>query len=99
MKNLMKQSLFIHYMLVIIILSVLYYFPNFFLAFASVPTLIFNQFTASKDICNDGIDNDGNGFIDDNCGTASFKITENMSGAVTNITSICHEDCGPEGDD
>lgn len=98
-KNMKRQSLFPHYMLVMIMLSVIPYFPHNFLSFASDPTEISNQFTTSKEICNDGIDNDGNGFIDDNCGTASLDASRNMSGYVTNISSICHEDCGLEGDD
>lgn len=62
-------------------------------AFASEPSILINPFIASKDLCGDGKDNDGNGFVDDGCGTISLKVTNNMSGAITNISSICHEDC------
>jgi hypothetical protein len=37
--------------------------------------------------------------VDDNCGTASLKVINNMSGAIANISSICHEDCDKEGDE
>lgn len=52
-----------------------------------------NPFIADKDSCGDNKDNDGDGYTDDNCGTMSLNVKYNMSGAVTNITSICHEDC------
>jgi len=45
------------------------------------------------------MDNDGDGFVEDNCGTISLKVTKNMSGAVSNISSICHEDCHIDADD
>ena len=63
------------------------------------PTALFNPFIADKDSCGDSKDNDGDGFADDNCGTISLKTTNNMSGAVTNISSICHEDCHIDPDD
>ena len=47
----------------------------------------------------DGIDNDGNGFVDDDCGTISLKVTNNMSGVIANISSMCHEDCDIEAED
>jgi hypothetical protein len=65
-------------------------------AFSSNPFTVINPFIASTDLCGDGKDNDGNGFIDDNCGDTSLKITHDMSGAVSNITSLCHEDCHPD---
>lgn len=69
------------------------------LSFASDSSLLINPFIGSIDICGDGKDNDGNGFVDDDCGTAALQVTNNMSGAITNISSLCHEDCGKEGDD
>ena len=47
----------------------------------------------------DGIDNDGNGFVDDDCGTILLKVTNNMSGVIANISSVCHEDCDIEAED
>jgi hypothetical protein len=69
------------------------------MSFASDPTPMVNPFVGSVDVCGDGQDNDGNGFVDDNCGTSSLKVEKNMSGAVANISSICHEDCDKEGDE
>jgi hypothetical protein len=69
------------------------------ISFASDSTTLVNPFIGSVDVCGDGQDNDGNGFVDDNCGTASLKVENNMSGAVDNISSICHEDCDKEGDE
>jgi len=60
---------------------------------------IINPFIADKDSCGDSKDNDGDGFVDDNCGTMSLNVKKNMSGAVSNITSICHEDCHIDADD
>jgi hypothetical protein len=62
---------------------------------------LINPFIADKDTCGDSKDDDGDGYVDDNCGTMSLNVKHNMSGAVSNITSICHEDChidGPEED-
>ncbi len=78
----------------VLIISLLLPLVN--MSLASDPSSLINPFIGSKDICDDGIDNDGNGFVDDNCGTASLKITNNMSGAIANISSICHEDCDKE---
>jgi hypothetical protein len=69
------------------------------ISFASDSPPLINPFIGSIDVCGDGKDNDGNGFVDDNCGTAALKVMTNMSGAVTNISSVCHEDCGKEGDE
>jgi hypothetical protein len=66
---------------------------------SDLPAAIVNPFLASKDLCGDGIDNDGNGFIDDNCGTIALKVTNYMSGAVANISSLCHEDCHVDNED
>jgi hypothetical protein len=55
-----------------------------------------NPFLTNKDICGDNKDNDGNGFIDDNCGTKSLKTTYDLSGTISNITSLCHEGCEDE---
>ncbi len=60
---------------------------------ASNPFMLPNPFTTASDICNDGKDNNGDGFVDNNCGTASLKVTKDPSDVVTNISSICHEDC------
>jgi hypothetical protein len=69
------------------------------ISFATDSAPLVNPFIGSVDVCGDGEDNDGNGYVDDNCGTASLQVTNNMSGAVTNITSMCHEDCDKEGDE
>ena len=69
------------------------------IAVAADPTELFNPFIADKDSCGDSKDNDGDGFADDNCGIMSLKVTNNMSGAVSNISSICHEDCHIDPDD
>ena len=74
------------------ILSIPYYTANN-IALASNPFTLLNPFTTANDICNDGIDNDGDGFVDDNCGTPSLKVDKDPSGVVSNISSICHEDC------
>lgn len=66
---------------------------------ASDPSDLINPFIADEDSCGDSNDNDGDGFVDDNCGTISLKVTNNMSGAVSNISSICHEDCHLDADD
>lgn len=57
-----------------------------------------NPFLADKDFCDDNKDNDGDGFIDDNCGTKSLKMTYDMSGSLSNISSLCHEGCDDDGD-
>jgi hypothetical protein len=80
--------------LIVLVMSSLLLLMN--ISFASSPSAIINPFIGSDDICGDGIDNDGNGFVDDNCGTASLKVRNNMSGAIANISSICHEDCDVE---
>lgn len=82
----------------LIVLS-LSYLPLNNIAAASDPSALINPFIASKDLCGDGKDNDGNGYVDDDCGTISLKITNNMSGAISNISSICHEDCHPDDED
>lgn len=69
------------------------------ISFARDSSPLINPFIGSIDVCGDGKDNDGNGFVDDNCGTAALKVMTNMSGEVTNISSVCHEDCGKEGDE
>jgi hypothetical protein len=52
-----------------------------------------NSILADKDLCDDNKGNDVDGFTDDNCGTKSLKMTYNMSGALSNISSLCHEGC------
>jgi hypothetical protein len=83
---------------VLLILS-LSYFPLNNSVTAKDPTDLINPFIADKDSCGDSNDNDGDGFVDDNCGTMSLKVTNNMSGAVSNVSSICHEDCHFDADD
>jgi hypothetical protein len=82
----------------ILVISLLL-FPLINISLASTPSAIINPFIGSEDTCGDGIDNDGNGFVDDNCGTISLKVTNNMSGAIENISSMCHEDCDIETED
>ena len=67
----------------IFILSIPYCTANN-IALASNPFTLLNPFTTTNDICNDGIDNDGDGFVDDNCGTQSLKVTKDPSGEVSN---------------
>lgn len=83
---------------VLLILSVSN-FPLINSTSAKDPSDLINPFIADKDSCGDSYDNDGDGFVDDNCGTMSLKVTNNMSGAVSNISSICHEDCHIDADD
>jgi len=91
--NSSENKLFVYTLLTIFsILSVPYCTANN-IALASNPFTLLNPFTTANDICNDGIDNDGDGFVDDNCGTPSLKVTKDPSGEVSNISSICHEDC------
>jgi hypothetical protein len=85
-----------HILIALVIASVL---PLNNISFASDPSPLINPFIGSIEVCGDGKDNDGNGFVDDNCGTASLKVINNMSGAIANISSICHEDCDKEGDE
>ena len=92
-KNSSKNALLVYTLLTIFgALSVPYY-PANNTAIASNPFTLLNPFTTASDICNDGIDNDGDSFVDDNCGTPSLKVTKDLSGVVSNISSICHEDC------
>lgn len=79
----------------VLLMLLLSFFPTYILAKineASASALI-NPFIADKDSCGDNKDNDGNGFLDDNCGTKSIKVTNDLSGTVSNISSTCHEDC------
>ena len=95
----MKESLPVpkmHYLYIpyqFLLLHCIPYYPANNTAIASNPFTLLNPFTTASDICNDGIDNDGDGFVDDNCGTQSLKVTKDPSGVVSNISSICHEDC------
>ena len=75
LKNSSEDKLFVYSLLTIFaILSVLYY-PANNIALASNPFTLLNPFTTATDICNDGIDNDGDGFVDDNCGTPkTFQV-------------------------
>ena len=92
-KNSSKNGLFIYTLLTIFATLSLPYSPANNIAYASDPFTLLNPFTTASDICNDGIDNDGDGFVDDNCGTLSLKVTKDPSGVISNISSICHEDC------
>jgi hypothetical protein len=85
---------------VLLMLSLSYFLLNSVIA--KETSDLINPFIADKDSCGDSKDDDGDGYVDDNCGTMSLNVKHNMSGAVSNITSICHEDChidGPEEDD
>ena len=92
-KNSSKNALFVYTLLTIFAALSVPYYPANNTAIASNPFTLLNPFTTASDICNDGIDNDGDGFVDDNCGTPSLKVTKDLSGVVSNISSICHEDC------
>jgi hypothetical protein len=92
-KNSSKNGLFIYTLLTIFATLSVAYSPANNIALASDPFTLLNPFTTASDICNDGIDNDGDGFVDDNCGTLSLKVTKDPSGVISNISSICHEDC------
>ena len=83
---------------IVLVISSLF-FPLVNLSRASTPSALINPFIGSEDTCSDGIDNEGDGFVDDNCGTISLKVTNNMSGLISNISSICHEDCDIETED
>jgi hypothetical protein len=85
-------------LLVVLVISSLL-FPLINISLASNPSELINPFIGSEDLCGDGIDNDGNGFVDDDCGTISLKVTNNMSGVIANISSMCHEDCDIEAED
>jgi hypothetical protein len=85
--------------LTILLILSLSYFPLSNSVTAKDPSDLINPFIADMDSCGDNNDNDGDGFVDDNCGTMSLKITNNMSGAVSNISSICHEDCHLHAED
>lgn len=69
------------------------YLPLKSLEAASDSFDVVNPFLADKDFCGDNKDDDGDGFIDNSCGTKSLKMTYNMSGALANISSLCHEGC------
>jgi hypothetical protein len=79
--------------LTIIFLLSLSYFPLRSLHAANDSFDLVNPFLADEDICGDNMDNDGDGFIDNNCGNKSLKMTYDMSGTLSNISSLCHEDC------
>lgn len=55
--------------------------------------MLIDPFTAAIDSCMYGKDSDSNGSADDNCGTPSLKVTNDPSGTITDISSICHEGC------
>ena len=92
-KNSFKNALFVYTLVTIFATLSVPYYPANNIAIASNPFALLDPFTTASDICNDGIDNDGDGFVDDNCGTRSLKVTKDPSGVVSNISSICHEDC------
>jgi hypothetical protein len=81
----------VHSLLAIIvtlsILSVLLYHVNYAVLAVSVPSFV-DPFTTSQslpstvenEVCNDGTDNDGNGLVDENCGSGSESITKLVEG-------------------
>ena len=92
-KNSYKSGLFVCTVLILFTTLLILYYPATNIAHAGNPFTLLNPFTTRSDVCNDGIDNNGDGFVDDNCGTRSLKVTKDPSGVVSNISSICHEDC------
>jgi hypothetical protein len=89
----------VHSLLAIIvtlsILSVLLCYVNNTALAISVPSLV-DPFTTSQslptsvqnEICNDGVDNDKNGLVDENCGSGSESITKLVEGISRDETSI-----------
>jgi hypothetical protein len=81
----------VHSLLAIIvtisILSALLYYVNNSALAISVPSFV-DPFTTSQslpntvenEVCNDGTDNDGNGLVDENCGSGSESITKLVEG-------------------
>jgi hypothetical protein len=77
------------------ILSVLLYHVNNTVLAVSVPSFV-DPFTTSlslpntveNEVCNDGTDNDGNGLVDENCGSGSESITKLVEGISRGETSI-----------
>jgi hypothetical protein len=76
------------------ILSVLLYHVNNTVLAVSVPSFV-DPFTTSQslpntvenEVCNDGTDNDGNGLVDENCGSGSESITKLVEGISKGETS------------
>ncbi len=94
-----KHELVVYPVLIVLLILSLSNSPLDNIAVAGDPFALINPFVADKDLCGDSKDNDGDGFVDDKCGTRSLKVTNDMSGAVTNISSMCHEDCHLDLDD
>ena len=77
------------------ILSVLLYHVNNTVLAVSVPSFV-DPFTTSQslpssvenEVCNDGVDNDRNGLVDENCGSGSESITKLVEGISRDETSI-----------
>ena len=77
------------------ILSVLLYHVNNTVLAVSVPSFV-DPFTISQslptsiqdEVCNDGVDNDRNGLVDENCGSGSESITKLVEGISRDETSI-----------
>jgi hypothetical protein len=92
-KNSSKKALLVYTLLTIFAALSVPYYPANNTAIASNPFTLLDPFTTASDICNDGIDNDGDGFVDVNCRAQSLKVTKDSSGVVSSISSICHEDC------
>ena len=77
------------------ILSVLLYHVNNTVLAVSVPSFV-DPFTTSQslpntvenEVCNDGTDNDGNGLVDENCGSGSESITKLVEGISRDEISI-----------
>ena len=69
------------------ILSVLLYHVNNTVLAVSVPSFV-DPFTISEshpstvenEVCNDGVDNDRDGLVDENCGSDSESITKLVEG-------------------
>jgi hypothetical protein len=85
------------------ILSVLLYHVNNTVLAVSIPSFV-DPFTTSPslpttvmdEVCNDGVDNDRNGLVDENCGSGSESITKLVEGISRDETSISNPLPKPE---
>jgi hypothetical protein len=85
------------------ILSVLLYHVNNTVLAVSVPSFV-DPFTTSQslptsvqnEICNDGVDNDRNGLVDENCDSGSESITKLVEGISRVETTINNPSPKPE---
>ena len=70
-----------------ILSALLYHVHNNTVLAVSVPSFV-DPFTTSQslptsiqdEVCNDGVDNDRNGLVDENCGSGSESITKLVEG-------------------